>query len=109
MEKIMEQIKKLLAELTPRCQPFIEQAKKQLADLTPRGQAFVEATFLQHPKSIGESYVQHLTFAFKTGGTLLYAGLVAILHGLVPKFHQTTASDTVCTLSEKIRKERNVP
>lgn len=67
---------------------------------------FIDKTFVQHPRLAGESYTRHLLFALKTGLILLYAGLIAILHGLIPRFHQTTASQIIIALAEKIKEHR---
>lgn len=56
-------------------------------------------SFSAHPKSVGETYGQHLMFATGLGSQLIFAGLAAIVHGLVPGWFQTTASDKIRTLS----------
>ena len=66
----------------------------------------VDDLFLQHPADAGESYSQHLLFTIKTGGYLLLTSVALIFHGLVPKFHQTTASDRIIQLNDIMKKRR---
>lgn len=42
--------------------------------------------------------------AFRYGATCIKAGLMACVHGLVPGWFETTASETVKKLAEKGRK-----
>lgn len=48
-----------------------------------------------HISSVEESYFQHLCFAFKYALKCFHAGLMALIHGLIPAFFETGASDTV--------------
>lgn len=60
----------------------------------------IDKLFLDHPRSAGETYGQHLLFTLKTGATLIYAGVCLIIHGLFPILHETTASNTVFKLND---------
>ena len=48
--------------------------------------------FTAHPTSVGETYVQHLRFAFRFGAKMTAGGLAAIVHSLLPLCFTTTAS-----------------
>ncbi len=48
--------------------------------------------FTAHPTSVGETYVQHLRFAFRFGAKMTAGGLAAIVHSLLPFCFTTTAS-----------------
>jgi len=48
--------------------------------------------FLSHPHEGGEGYFPHLLFTLKYGGLIILTGFALVLHGLIPKLHQTTAS-----------------
>ncbi len=48
--------------------------------------------FTAHPRSVGESYFQHLRFALRFGAKMTAGGLAAILHALFPFCFVTTAS-----------------
>ncbi|MBI1774403.1 MAG: hypothetical protein HYR63_03555 [Proteobacteria bacterium] len=56
--------------------------------------------FLSHPRSVGQSYSEHLLFAQRYGWKMVKGGLAAILHGLMPFLFVTTASETVRELSQ---------
>ena len=53
----------------------------------------MEAFFCAHPRSVGETYCQHMREAACVGGTLIAAGLAALVHGVCPGWFTTTASD----------------
>ena len=48
--------------------------------------------FTAHPASVGESYLQHLRFAFRFGSRMLAGGAAAVLHSIFPFLFVTTAS-----------------
>lgn len=57
--------------------------------------------FTEHPKSIGESYFEHMRIAVTFGLKMMGGGLACMIHGLFPFLFQTTGSRTVLKLSEK--------
>jgi hypothetical protein len=48
--------------------------------------------FTAHPYSVGESYEQHLRFAFRFGTKMAGGGLAALVHSVLPFCFVTTAS-----------------
>lgn len=60
--------------------------------------------FLQHPHSIGESYLQHFHFAFRNGFSLLGAGMACLIHSVFPILFPSTAS----TIVEKFNQEMSL-
>ncbi|MGH8319548.1 MAG: DUF6356 family protein [Steroidobacteraceae bacterium] len=58
--------------------------------------------FLEHPQSVGESYLEHQRHAFKFGITLLGAALACLVHGLVPGLFVRTGSQTVTRLHDRM-------
>ncbi len=58
--------------------------------------------FTEHPASVGESYTEHLAFASKFGGGLMWAGLACVLHGVFPFLFKKTGSDCVRALHAKL-------
>ena len=48
--------------------------------------------FTAHPASVGETYLQHLRFAFRFGAKMTAGGLAAIVHSVFPFCFVTTAS-----------------
>ena len=55
--------------------------------------------FIDHPRSVEESYVEHFTVAGWFGVTMIWGGLCALVHALVPGWCITTGSDTVARLN----------
>lgn len=62
----------------------------------------MENIFTKHPKSINESYTQHLFFALKNGSKLAFIGLILIIHGFFPFIFQHKARDGVEKLSQQL-------
>lgn len=56
-----------------------------------------------HLDTVGETYTQHMGFALYIGGTLILAGVLAILHALCPAIFQKNASAVVFRLNDEIR------
>jgi hypothetical protein len=48
--------------------------------------------FSEHPASVGESYAGHLAVAMGFGVRLLLAGIVCLIHGVLPCVFQRTGS-----------------
>jgi hypothetical protein len=57
-----------------------------------------DALFLRHPRSVGESYVEHWIAAFGFAGRLSIAALACFVHALVPALFQRTGSRIVADL-----------
>jgi Family of unknown function (DUF6356) len=66
----------------------------------------INRIFHDHPSAVGESYLEHMVFAFRFSGRLFRASAAAFLHGLVPALCETTASSTVLGMTEEIRQRR---
>lgn len=58
--------------------------------------------FLEHPHAAGETYFEHLGFAWSVAGVLLRAALAAFLHGGVPSIHTRTAGEAISRLYRKL-------
>jgi len=48
--------------------------------------------FTEHPASVGETYLQHMRFAFRFGSRMLIGGVAAVIHSIFPFLCVTTAS-----------------
>ena len=48
--------------------------------------------FTAHPRSVGETYLEHGVFACRYGAKMACGGLAAMVHGLLPFLFQTTGS-----------------
>jgi hypothetical protein len=55
----------------------------------------IRAPFTDHPKALGESYVEHMGMAFGFGRAMLLGGLACLLHGIFPFLFVKTGSDTI--------------
>ncbi len=58
-----------------------------------------ENPFTSHPHSVGETYTEHMGVAFGVSRQLASAAAAALIHAIVPHFHQTTASDRIKALN----------
>ena len=58
--------------------------------------------FTEHPKAVGESYLEHMGVALSFAGPLLAAGLAALVHAVLPFLCVTTASGTVKRLHARM-------
>jgi hypothetical protein len=72
-------------------------------------QDLLDRLFLDHPRSVDESYFEHFRFALGFGGTLVLAGLAAITHAFLPFLCETTASRTVKRLHARIAQRGRAP
>jgi hypothetical protein len=55
--------------------------------------------FTDHPASVGETYREHFAVAMGISRQLAGAAAAAFVHALVPRFHETTASDRIRALA----------
>ncbi len=62
--------------------------------------------FTEHPRSVGESYLEHLRFACAFGSRMIVGGAACFVHGLLPFLFLTTGSSTVLALHERMMKVR---
>lgn len=60
------------------------------------------AAFVDHPATVGESYLGHARFALWFSFKLTQAGLAALTHAVFPFACQTTASTIVKELYEVV-------
>ena len=66
----------------------------------------LEEIFLSHPHAAGESYFQHMRFAWRFSGRLFKAGFAAFVHGVLPEAFETTASTIVLDMGDELRARR---
>ena len=58
--------------------------------------------FTTHPRSVGESYLEHGAFACRYGAKMTVGGIAAFVHGLLPFLFQTTGSRITRELNETL-------
>jgi hypothetical protein len=69
--------------------------------------AAILGIFTKHPRSVGESYFQHMASAISFGSRMIAAGCACFLHGLFPFLFVTTGSQTVRHLHDKMITHRS--
>lgn len=63
--------------------------------------------FLDHPASVGESYVEHFGVASHFGLKMVSGGLRCTAHALLPFLWKTAGSDTISQLHAELVTKRN--
>lgn len=66
----------------------------------------IRRLFLDHPASVGESYVEHFHVASSFGTAMIMGGLGALLHAFVPALCKTRGSDTITALHARMVAKR---
>lgn len=59
--------------------------------------------FLAHPRSVDETYGEHMHVAGRVGLMMIAGGLAALVHALLPQLHQRTASRTIRRLNAELQ------
>ena len=67
---------------------------------------FIYNPFTKHPKSVDETYLEHMKCAFKFFYKLLGLSLAALVHAIFPFLFQTTASNGVKKLNDCMKDRR---
>lgn len=62
--------------------------------------------FVDHPRALGMSWLNHGAGALKIGGEMVGAGLACIVHAIVPGLFTETAGRTVERLYEHMTQRR---
>ena len=66
--------------------------------------------FLRHPRTVGESYIEHMSVAMGFGVMMIVGGLACLVHALVPAWFEFTASRVIATLyTRMVSKRRRRP
>jgi hypothetical protein len=60
------------------------------------------SAFLNHPRSVNETYTEHFRNAAGLAGDLIFAGFACALHALVPCWCEKTASRIVFRLHARL-------
>jgi hypothetical protein len=72
------------------------------------GRTVLSEIFLEHPRSVGETYLVHQRTAFGCGLSMIAAGLACVVHGLIPAMFLHTGSDAVLRLYRRMVVNRAV-
>ena len=62
----------------------------------------IQRLFREHPKSVGESYLEHLFQASYFGVRMLAAGLACLVHAVLPFLFKTTGRTVISELHTKM-------
>lgn len=62
----------------------------------------IEKLFLDHPKSVGESYLEHLYMASCFSGRMLVGAMACFIHALIPGLCVKTGSKTIIELHDRM-------
>ena len=62
----------------------------------------LERWFVDHPRSVGETYIEHLRVAGSFGTSMTVGGLACLVHALLPSLFRTKGSQTVASLHERM-------
>lgn len=69
----------------------------------------IDRLLFKHPRSVGESYGEHLLVAGSFGVSMVGAGLACLVHAIVPCLFERTGSKTIEHLHGRmIRNRRRV-
>jgi len=66
----------------------------------------LDKLFLDHPRTVDETYFEHLQVAGYFGVTLLAAGVACLVHALIPGAFTKTGSKAVRHLHERMVTQR---
>ena len=66
----------------------------------------VRHLFTAHPRSVGESYAEHMRTAVGFGVHMIAGGLACLVHAVLPFLFVRTASSTVANLYEVMVRNR---
>jgi hypothetical protein len=64
--------------------------------------------FCKHPHAVGETYLQHAAAALAFGATMIAAGIACVVHAMIPRLFERTASEAVFRLYSKMTARRPV-
>jgi hypothetical protein len=70
----------------------------------------IDRLFLDHPRSVRESYGEHFMVAARFGTTMIVGGLACMVHAIVPALCMRTGSGAVKRLySEMVARQPALP
>ncbi len=65
--------------------------------------AAMKSLFLTHPRSVDESYVEHMAFAGWFSAKLFLAAGAALVHALLPFLFEKTASRMIAEMYQRTK------
>jgi hypothetical protein len=64
--------------------------------------------FADHPRSVGESYLEHLESAWSFGARMTLAGIACLIHGIFPFLFTRTGSSVIRSLYNDMLTNRSL-
>lgn len=58
--------------------------------------------FQKHPRSVGETYLEHFTVAASFGAMMIIGGLGCLIHAVIPAWFEFTASRMILKLHTRM-------
>jgi hypothetical protein len=89
-----------------RCRARIRQQDADLSAAIMEETHMLSRLFLEHPRSVDETYFQHLGFALWFSSRLLAAGVAAFIHALLPFCFEKTAGNIIAELHTRMTGRR---
>ena len=77
-----------------------------MSDIGPRTSGLLDRLVLAHPRSVGESYLEHASIAGRFGATMVAGGLKCLMHAALPSIFERSASDCVARLNGELTRRR---
>ena len=59
-----------------------------------------------HPRTVGETYVEHAGIAGRFGATMVAGGIKCLVHAVLPSVFERSASDCVAKLNGELTRRR---
>ncbi|MBI1492290.1 DUF6356 family protein [Halocynthiibacter styelae] len=63
----------------------------------------ISKVFLEHPRAVEESYLEHAAFAGKFSFKLFLAAFAALIHAVIPCLFEKTASKMIAQMYDKTK------
>ena len=66
----------------------------------------IDHLLFAHPRTVGETYVEHAGIAGRFGATMVAGGVKCLIHAVVPSVFERSASECVARLNGELTRRR---
>jgi hypothetical protein len=73
---------------------------------TTQHRGLIDRLWLAHPRSVGESYLEHAGIAGRFGAAMVAGGIKCLLHAVMPAVFERSASECVARLNGELTRRR---
>ena len=73
---------------------------------SPSPSGLFDRLLLAHPRTVGESYIEHAGIAGRFGATMVAGGVKCLIHAVLPAMFERSASDCVAKLNRELTRRR---